>query len=450
MWNLFGPRCPLETRDKLWTESRMRWLARTIGFDRLLGAEVILPEPRFFPDAYAGTPDDARRIFDRVCGFMGLDPARFDLDVVPDASIPNAAGCYIPGQWPRILLAESQLSDPERLVATIAHELAHDILLGGGLIADGAEDHEPLTDLVPVFLGLGLFTANATVRDRSHTEMRMSYFQISRQGYLPSHFVAYALALFAHARREDKPAWARSLRPDAARPLKQGLAYLKKTGDTLFGPGIEFGPTTPPTESEMLDRLAHGSPTVRAKTIDDLLSLESAPAGLGPAVARCLRDRDPHVQTLAAWLVPRFAERPDAIVPDLIWCLSSESDAVRNAAVEALAAVGAPDRLVMPELISLLKTCDPDKVDTAAAGLCLFAPSAATAIPDLVEILRKSFINGHPTDHLADAIAAIDPSPLVLLPLLRALDPETCREVTTSIRVARLKRGQGLIPWHES
>jgi hypothetical protein len=87
MLGWLGPRCPLDNGEKLWTEFRMRWLAGKLGLDRLLGTEVILPQDRFLPDPYTATPADARRIFDRVCGDMKLDPDRFDLEVHPDDSI---------------------------------------------------------------------------------------------------------------------------------------------------------------------------------------------------------------------------------------------------------------------------------------------------------------------------------------------------------------------------
>ena len=89
-----GPKCPLDTGEKMWTEFRMRWLAGKLGLARLVDAEVILPQHRFFPDLYTGTPTDARRIFDRVCGYMKLDPNRFDLEVLPDDSIQGAVGLY--------------------------------------------------------------------------------------------------------------------------------------------------------------------------------------------------------------------------------------------------------------------------------------------------------------------------------------------------------------------
>ena len=63
-----------------------------------------------------------------------------------------------------------------------------------------------MTDLVPVCLGLGVFLANSTVRERSTTLQNFHYFQINRHGYLPSRIPARA-ALFAFVRGEEKPGW---------------------------------------------------------------------------------------------------------------------------------------------------------------------------------------------------------------------------------------------------
>jgi hypothetical protein len=47
------------------------------------------------------------------------------------------------------------------LVATLAHELGHVILLRPGLVKANEADMEPLNDLLTVFLGFGVFNANS-------------------------------------------------------------------------------------------------------------------------------------------------------------------------------------------------------------------------------------------------------------------------------------------------
>ena len=56
----------------------------------------------------------------------------------------------------KIAINESQFKNPTKLVATIAHELGHVILLGGGKVSPENDGHEYLTDLLTVFYGLGI------------------------------------------------------------------------------------------------------------------------------------------------------------------------------------------------------------------------------------------------------------------------------------------------------
>src|SRR5207244_2275878 len=59
-----------------------------------------------------------------------------------------------------------QARDPIALVATIAHELGHERLLGEERIDPERRDGEPLTDLFTVFFGMGIFSANAAFEFR--------------------------------------------------------------------------------------------------------------------------------------------------------------------------------------------------------------------------------------------------------------------------------------------
>jgi hypothetical protein len=96
------------------------------------------------------------------------------------------------------------------------------------------ERKQPLTDLLTVFLGMGIFTANATIRDRTWTYGQMTGWSIGRQGYMSQRMYGYALALFALARGEEKPAWAGHLRLDVRSAFNKGLRYVRETGDTQF------------------------------------------------------------------------------------------------------------------------------------------------------------------------------------------------------------------------
>ncbi len=76
----------------------------------------------------------------------------------------NSAGTMV------IALRESLLRDPLPLIATIAHEPGHVILLGGRLLDPATPDHEQLTDLLTVFLGFGNFSSTSAALFRQYQD----------------------------------------------------------------------------------------------------------------------------------------------------------------------------------------------------------------------------------------------------------------------------------------
>jgi hypothetical protein len=248
MWNPFKkspPSCPIDPDQQQWLDARFDWLLEPFGHDAPANTRVILPTPEFFPDVYEGRPDDAQAMLNRICGYMNVDPARLRLFLFESGHAPTpggvvqtsgAAGLYVHAQNesastdarpPAQLGIEfSQLADPMALVATFAHEIGHEILLGQNRVSADEADHEPLTDLLTVFLGLGIFTANATIRDRAWSSGAWAGWSTSRLGYLDQRMFAYAHARFAHERGETNPSWAAHIRPDVRNPMSQALRYL--------------------------------------------------------------------------------------------------------------------------------------------------------------------------------------------------------------------------------
>lgn len=112
------------------------------------------------------------------------------------------------------------------LVATIAHELGHVLLLGDGRISAEQEDHEPLTDLLTIFFGLGIFSANAAFEYSREVRGGYGYASTSRLGYLTEPMYGYGLARYAWIRGEMDPGWARYVDTNPRTFLKRGLRYL--------------------------------------------------------------------------------------------------------------------------------------------------------------------------------------------------------------------------------
>jgi hypothetical protein len=235
------PTCPVEEDDKLWLEESMEWLLEEFGCDAFRDVTVVLPTDEFFPDSYSAEEDDARALVDRVCEYMSVNRDLIELEFFEDerrqaqkdfiyAGGQSAGAC---GHYKKrrdkfvIALESSQLTDPMSLVATIAHELGHVRLLGEGRVHSGFEDHEPLTDLLTVFFGLGIFTANTAFTFDGSSQG----WQARSRGYLNEEMFGYALALFALMRGERNPVWSKYVEGSVSTFFKNGLKYLDKTGE---------------------------------------------------------------------------------------------------------------------------------------------------------------------------------------------------------------------------
>jgi hypothetical protein len=173
-------------------------------------------------------------MLDRVCAYMDIEPAIVDLSLYQDRNPVyeggrrrGTAGLYHPdGDTFRIWVEAANLDDPLAMVATMAHELGHVHLLGHGRISDEAEDHEPLTDLLTVYLGMGVFTANSVLREHYWNAGQMSGWSMGRRGYLGMPAYGYAFARFARARAEDGAPWVRELRLDVRSAFEHAMRFL--------------------------------------------------------------------------------------------------------------------------------------------------------------------------------------------------------------------------------
>ncbi len=241
MFGLTKPKLPVTQEQQRWIDRSFLRLASVVGVRRLLEATVVLPTPEHFPDPYDESEIALRRIFDRVATRMGVNPTDVDVtlfasghdltkELVPFYSGKNsgAGGLYYhdTSARPHISVNEAELKDPMALVATVAHELSHVILLRPGLIARDDPDMEPMTDLLTVFLGFGIFTANSAFRFEQHSDNTSQGWSARRLGYLSEEQLGYALARFAFERGEVKPRWISFLGTNIASYMKRSAGWL--------------------------------------------------------------------------------------------------------------------------------------------------------------------------------------------------------------------------------
>jgi hypothetical protein len=384
MFGWFRPRCPLVTSEKVWVETRMAWLTENLGASRLREARVIEPTDEFFPGEYRADDGDAKRIFRRLAKFMQIDSGRVELQVVESINADGALGEYRAGNPAQVLVLRSLLDDAEALIATLAHELAHEILLGGGLLQGNDDDLERLTDLTMVFLGVGIFGANAALREQHFREGRYSSWSIQKHGYLPMRMYGYGLALFAWSRNEPDPAWAEHLRLDVREPMRKGLRYLLKTEDSTF----DLEQPSPPATSaaEVAPRLAHRSASFRYLGLWELVEMGAEAAPAAAEVARLLDDRDAEISGLAARVLgtigPAAAGAHADRLHDMLW---SGRPADREGAAFALGEIRPDDAKVVRDLVRLLDDSDRGVASAAVCALGNYGSAAHGAAQPLLK-----------------------------------------------------------------
>jgi hypothetical protein len=245
---LFRPKLPVSESAREVVDRALAWFTELWSEETLQSVPVILPTPEFFPDPWETTDEHAQAVFDRICGYMGIPVERVRLELFrPEDpmqeirhSLPHweehssgAAGVYLhrkPGEEAAQLVIRIDargLASPQAYIATAAHELGHVLLLGDERLPRDAEHMEPMTDLVTVFWGLGIFGANSAFQYHTTTEGTSHGWSFRRLGYLSEEAWGYALARWASLRGDWQPDWSRYLARNVQHYLRQSARVLE-------------------------------------------------------------------------------------------------------------------------------------------------------------------------------------------------------------------------------
>ena len=244
------PGCPVTEHNRLWLEDAFLVLLDFFGKEKIQQRRILVPLHADFPIKYNGTEQPVYETMKIVATQMEVpfesiilsyynDRIRelstgspLDAKIYPESmkGDQTSAGLYW-GQTEdghyEIGLNRELLSQPENLVATLAHEIAHIKLLGENRIQT---NNEPLTDLTTMIFGLGIFNANAAFQ----TFKDYSSYGWKSQGYLSQIQWGYALGLFAHVRGEHSPDWIRHLTPNVRSDFFLAQQFIADHPDIVF------------------------------------------------------------------------------------------------------------------------------------------------------------------------------------------------------------------------
>ncbi|MBS2022574.1 MAG: hypothetical protein JST92_09200, partial [Deltaproteobacteria bacterium] len=163
-----------QKRDEEWLLGALAELIEAAGAETFLAAPLIEPTPAHFPDPFDNDVPGAERIAHRLLRYAGLRlQPLMNLDETQGAH-GNTAAWFAGINLGRAVMGISDQILPagDRVVATLAHEVAH-VWRAVGKHADRDGDaesrleEERLTDVTTVFLGFGILTTNGAYRFRA-------------------------------------------------------------------------------------------------------------------------------------------------------------------------------------------------------------------------------------------------------------------------------------------
>jgi hypothetical protein len=237
-------RCPIPEDNRIWLENSFSMLLDMFGKELIKKRKIVIPHHSDFPIKYNGDEKTAIDTLQIVAKQMEVAIEDIHLDFYSEGTkeistgsplnggrvflksfddSKYSAGRYLGKQEDNkfhIWLEKSKLTQPENMVATLAHEIAHIKLLGENRIE---ENDEKLTDLTTIIFGLGIFNANSAFQ----TFRGVDYSGWRKMGYLTQMEWGYGLSLLAHIRGEKLPEWINYLSLNIRGDFKQGEKFIE-------------------------------------------------------------------------------------------------------------------------------------------------------------------------------------------------------------------------------
>jgi len=214
MFGLFNTSPVLETDSSQWLFDAFAWALDNFDADYFYNeTELVLPNNTFFPGRVDSPEGMANLIFDRVKAYTGIShwPTRLVQDSyspslqAPKVEIKGAlrgAGGITDDSVDDahrlpILFNPQQISNPEGLISSFAHIIAHHL----GQMANeppprGAEYWPHVTELLAIYSGFGVMFANSAFTFRGGCGSCYNP-AANRDAYLSEREATYALAIFA-------------------------------------------------------------------------------------------------------------------------------------------------------------------------------------------------------------------------------------------------------------
>lgn len=231
---------PITEEDRAWIEKNLVWLHENVV--NLRKQPTVLPTREFFDWEFTGKEKDARYVLQRLGKLCRVDVSRVRLSFYsqqtldfgngmatrPEEDEKGAAGYYsFDGDESEIQIEIGQLQNPASLVATMAHELSHYVLIGlYDYGHDDDQENEYLTDLLAIAYGFGIFQGNTAFQRSAWQSGGGSGWSIGKQGYLPKQVTAYAMAVIELYKGRSEQTWGQYLEKDFGKYFNRSVGFV--------------------------------------------------------------------------------------------------------------------------------------------------------------------------------------------------------------------------------
>lgn len=253
MFGLLGQRELLDEPSRQWLYAVYAWALRNFGSDVFYDQTVLVtPTNAHFPGRESSPHGMASLVFDQVRAHAGLahwpcrlvPPERFDPDATPRLAVAGAV------RGPRGTIQEApseeqilevsyspgMVGNPEALIATFAHNLAHFMGNMAGEEPPGGRENWPhVTEVLAVFMGFGLMLANTAFQAPKGGCQSCQVPGSNRTGFLSQYDLTYALALFAVLKGIPNGEVVSHLKKPLRGFYKSAVKEIGRSGDELAG-----------------------------------------------------------------------------------------------------------------------------------------------------------------------------------------------------------------------
>ena len=398
MFGLFSPKCPLEIGIKAWIERRFRDLAAGIGGERIRQTKILTPGDSDIPQVGSGSEQELAALFAQVCYWMDMPHEEFRLETTEDANLGGASGVYIgpgaPEERPRIVLAQSLPKDPDRLLATSAYLVGHEVIRQKFPEIARSQDVSWAIDLVAACYGLGVFAANSLRRGGvpgcgSGGCSSCGPDETATKGVLTPTNYGHVLAMLAWVRNEETPAWASSVSREVAHTMNPSLKYLTKTGDCAFNKD-DFGLTLENRSVNDFRAILNSSlKTQHLEALRELVSQSEAAEELATDIEPFLRARDTSIRRQAAAALSSVPKLTSDSFLEMLRLLDDSEGSVRGALTYALRPGCGEEEMALEALMKLVADPHLTTAGQAAVALSQFEELPNGSLDAGLKLLRR-------------------------------------------------------------